>query len=88
MTDKEVKQHVQDALDWEPSIDASDIGVSVDESVVTLRGAVGARFLKRVIDQRIKLPISARWREGAHFHVRVRSGEVTVDVTSAELAAA
>ena len=25
--------------------------------------AYGARFLKRVIDDRVKLPISARWRE-------------------------
>ena len=42
MTDKDLKQHVQSALDWEPSVDASDIGVSVDESVVTLRGNVGS----------------------------------------------
>src|SRR5581483_8902863 len=33
--------------------------------------AYGARFLKRVIDERIKLPISSRWREGTHFQVRV-----------------
>jgi osmotically-inducible protein OsmY len=37
MTDRELKQHVQNALDWEPSVDASDIGVSVDEAVATLR---------------------------------------------------
>ena len=40
MTDTELKQHVQSALDWEPSLDASDIGISVDEGVVTLRGNV------------------------------------------------
>ena len=50
--------------------------------------AYGARFLKRVIDERVKLPISARWREGARFRVRVKNGEVAVDVTSAELVAA
>ena len=50
--------------------------------------AYGARFLKCVIDERVKLPISARWRESAHFHVRVKNGEVTVDVPSAELVAA
>ena len=38
MIDTELKQHVQSALDWEPSLDASDIGVSVDQGVVTLRG--------------------------------------------------
>lgn len=42
MTDKDLKQHVQNALDWEPSIDATDIGVSVDEGVATLRGNVGS----------------------------------------------
>jgi ATP-dependent Clp protease ATP-binding subunit ClpA len=41
----------------------------------------GARFLKRVIDQRIKLPISARWREGQTFHVRVIDGEITVETS-------
>ena len=30
MTDKELKQHVQSALDWEPSVDAKDIGLAVD----------------------------------------------------------
>ena len=36
--------------------------------------AFGARFLKRVIDERIKLPISARWKEGSHFEVMRRRG--------------
>jgi osmotically-inducible protein OsmY len=40
MTDREVKQHVENALEWEPSVDASAIGVSVEEGVVTLRGDV------------------------------------------------
>ena len=40
MTDRELKEHVQNALDWEPSVDQSDIGVSVDEGLVTLRGNV------------------------------------------------
>ena len=40
MIDKDLKQHVENALDWEPSVDAKDIGVSVDEGVVTLRGNV------------------------------------------------
>jgi osmotically-inducible protein OsmY len=40
MTDFELRQHVQQALEWEPSVDASDIGVAVDDGVVTLRGNV------------------------------------------------
>ena len=46
MTDKELKQHVQSALDWEPSVDATDIGISVGEGVVTLRGNVGSYMEK------------------------------------------
>jgi len=40
--------------------------------------AYGARFLKRVIDERIKLPISTNWHN-AHFHVRAADGDVVVD---------
>ena len=44
--------------------------------------AFGARFLKRVIDERIKLPISERWKEGNLFEVRVVDGEVVVKPSS------
>ncbi len=41
--------------------------------------AFGARFLKRTIDELIKLPISARWKEGSNFHVMVHDGAVVVE---------
>jgi ATP-dependent Clp protease ATP-binding subunit ClpC len=44
--------------------------------------AFGARFLKRVIDERIKLPISARWKEGSHFEVTVQGTQVVVEPTT------
>ena len=47
--------------------------------------AFGARFLKRVIDERIKLPISAHWREGSHFQVKVQEHEVVVEAAPARL---
>jgi ATP-dependent Clp protease ATP-binding subunit ClpA len=47
--------------------------------------AFGARFLKRVIDERIKLPISARWREGSHFEVTAKGGEVVVEPAPAKV---
>jgi ATP-dependent Clp protease ATP-binding subunit ClpC len=46
--------------------------------------AFGARFLKRVIDDRVKLPISQRWNEGQVFVVDVRDGKVVVDVRAAD----
>ena len=41
--------------------------------------AYGARFLKRVIDEQVKLPISSRWRDGSHFEVKAKDGEIVVD---------
>src|SRR6185312_9586967 len=51
------------------------------EKVVTLGYslAYGARFLKRMIDEHIKLPISARWKEASSFDVVVREGQLSVD---------
>ena len=42
--------------------------------------AYGARFLKRVIDDRIKLPISHQWKDVRHFHVTVQQDQVAIDV--------
>jgi ATP-dependent Clp protease ATP-binding subunit ClpA len=44
--------------------------------------AYGARFLKRVIESRIKLPISQRWTEGRGFTATVRDGKLEIEVTS------
>jgi ATP-dependent Clp protease ATP-binding subunit ClpC len=43
------------------------------------RPASGVRFLKRVIDRSVKLPMSTRWHEGTRFHVRLRGADVVVD---------
>ena len=40
--------------------------------------AFGARFLKRVIDEQIKLPISARWKDGSHFEIKVEHEQIVV----------
>ena len=40
--------------------------------------AYGARFLKRHIDQKVKLPITNLWKAGVRFLVDVNEGEVTV----------
>jgi osmotically-inducible protein OsmY len=56
MTDNDLKQHVLSALDWEPSLDATDIGVSVDDAVVTLRGNV-ASYAEQVTAERVALRV-------------------------------
>jgi ATP-dependent Clp protease ATP-binding subunit ClpA len=59
--------------------------IEIDDAameLVVIKGysmAFGARFLKRLIDEQIKLPISARWKEGTHFTVSANNGEITVE---------
>jgi ATP-dependent Clp protease ATP-binding subunit ClpA len=47
--------------------------------------AFGARFLKRYIDEQIKLPISTRWKEGSHFEVRTEAGDIVVEPAIAKI---
>lgn len=56
-----------------------DIDDDVLDAIVRLghSPAYGARFLKRSLDERIKLPISTTCHE-THFHVQVDNGEVVV----------
>ena len=50
--------------------------------------AFGARFLKRFIDEHIKLPISAQWKDGSHFDVKAKDGQLVVEPGLAKVAAA
>jgi ATP-dependent Clp protease ATP-binding subunit ClpA len=45
--------------------------------------AYGARFLKRVIESKIKVPISQRWAEGASFVADAADGQVEIHVNDA-----
>ena len=47
--------------------------------------AFGARFLKRFIDEHVKLPISQQWKEGSHFDVRTQGGELVVQTAAAKI---
>jgi ATP-dependent Clp protease ATP-binding subunit ClpC len=44
--------------------------------------AYGARFLKRTIDELVKLPITQLWHDADRFLVTVRDGAVVVEVVS------
>jgi osmotically-inducible protein OsmY len=56
MTDKDLKRHVQNALEWEPSIDAADIGVTVESGVVTLHGSVNS-YTHKMTAERVALRV-------------------------------
>ncbi len=42
----------------------------------------GARFLKRTIDEKVKVPITLKWKDGDLFKVDVRDEEITVESPS------
>jgi osmotically-inducible protein OsmY len=46
MNDKELRKNVLDELEFEPSIDASNIGVAAENGVVTLTGHVSSYWQK------------------------------------------
>ncbi len=54
MTDIGLRQNVLDALEFEPSIDASLIGVAVDNGVVTLTGHVGSYAEKLAAERAVQ----------------------------------
>ena len=50
--------------------------------------ANGARFLKRVIDDRIKLPLSQQWKEASSFRATMEDGAIVVEPLAPRLAKA
>jgi ATP-dependent Clp protease ATP-binding subunit ClpA len=50
--------------------------------------AYGARFLKRVIDDRIKLPLSQRWKEANHFRAALEDDQIVIEAVGPRLVAA
>lgn len=87
MTDEELKEHVQNALDWEPSIDGNDIGVSVDEGVVTLRGNVGS-YVEKVSAERVALRVYGVKAVANDLSVRLVSAYERTDTAIAQAAVA
>jgi osmotically-inducible protein OsmY len=85
MTDRELKQHVENALDWEPSFDANDIGVSVDSGVVTLRGDVGS-YTAKSNAERVALRVDGVKAVANDLTVRLATGYMRNDTDIAQAA--
>jgi osmotically-inducible protein OsmY len=86
MTDKDLKQHVEKALEWEPSIDQSDIGTSVDEGIVTLRGNVRS-YSEKSMAERVALRVYGVKGIANDLHVRLASSAERTDTDLAQAAA-
>lgn len=50
-SDKELQHDIMEDLRWDPSIDASKIGVAVSSGVLTLTGGVPSYFLKQTAER-------------------------------------
>lgn len=53
-SDKELQHDVLDELEWEPSVDASKIGVAADHGVVTLTGRIASFAARAAAERAIK----------------------------------
>ena len=85
MTDLELKRHVEDALTWEPSFDAADIGVSVDNGIITLRGEV-ASYSAKSAAERVALRVYGVKAVANDLNVRLLGGTEKTDSEIAQAA--
>lgn len=53
-TDAQLKKDINDELDWEPSVNATHIGVAVDRGVVTLTGHIDTYAEKAAIERAVQ----------------------------------
>ena len=85
MTNQDLTQHVQNALEWEPSLDEKDIGVSVDEGVVTLRGHVTS-YGEKIAAERVALRVYGVKALANDLEVRLASRFERTDTELAQAA--
>lgn len=52
--DRELKKDIEEELNWEPSVEASAIGVEVEDGVVTLTGHVNSYLQKWAAERAVK----------------------------------
>lgn len=85
MSNHELQQHVLDALDWEPGVDAAEIGVSVDNGVVTLRGDVRT-YTEKQIAERVALRVYGVKAVANDLKVHLAGGYERTDTEIAQAA--
>ncbi len=79
---KEIALHYLEKIKIQMESKGKRIDISDDAiDLITLNGyspTYGARFLKRYIDQKVKLPITGLWKKGQQFSVNAEDGEIVV----------
>jgi osmotically-inducible protein OsmY len=82
MTDKQLQDNVQAALDWEPSVNIADVGVTVDQGVVTLRGDVKT-YAEKAAAERVTLGVYGVKALANDLTVRIADGRTDSDIALA-----
>jgi osmotically-inducible protein OsmY len=83
MSDKDLQQLVQDALDWEPSIDPAHIRVSAENGIVTLNGDVRT-YSEKAMAERVALGIYGVKAVANDVTVRLSDGGTRTDTDIAQ----
>ncbi len=85
MTDRELQENVQRALDWEASIDSADIGVTADTGVITLLGDVKT-YAERAAAERVAQTVYGVRAVANDIKVRLTKGLRRTDTEIAQVA--
>jgi ATP-dependent Clp protease ATP-binding subunit ClpC len=85
LTQEEVREITRRYLEAiQKSLAAYEKSLHFSEAALQTLGEIGfslkygARFLKRRVDERVKIPITLHWNDGSHFSLEVVEGELTV----------
>jgi osmotically-inducible protein OsmY len=84
-TDSQVQQDVLAELKWEPSVNAAQIGVEVNDGIVTLAGHVGS-FAEKWDAERAAQRVSGVKALAVEMDVRLAHGDVRTDADLARTA--
>ena len=87
MDDKVLRQSIIDALDFDPSIDAANIGVTVDNGIVTLTGHTGS-YAEKVAAETLVRRVKGVRAIAEEIEVRYPNDRKTADDQIAERAIA
>jgi len=89
LTKDDVRRIAKDhLLELEQTVTKAGKTLEIDDEALELisaegySAAFGARFLKRVIEERIRLPITMNWKRASHFRVSVVRQAIAVDALS------
>jgi osmotically-inducible protein OsmY len=81
-TDSDIQQHVLAELDWDPEVEATEVGVEVDDGVVTLSGTVDS-YTKRWAAEKAALRVDGVRAVANDLQVKLPGVRTDTDIAKA-----